>query len=174
MPELHANLLSVPCLTKQGLGVTFDENTCTILANGKVVVLVYKQNSLYILQVSSNEVPWAYIMQGPSPILNTDKPCINMLASKVQLLSASLETWHCRLGHLNVGSVLKLAQKDMVNGMDIEGSNSHNKSTCKACLEGKQHRNPILTKSSVENTRVLHWTYSDVCSPMETMACSSY
>jgi len=39
VPELHANLLSVPRLTKQGLGVTFDENTCTILANGKVAAL---------------------------------------------------------------------------------------------------------------------------------------
>jgi transposase InsO family protein len=62
----------------------------------------------------------------------------------------------------------------MVNGMNIEGSNAHDKSICKACLEGKQHRNPILTKSNVENPRVLHQTYSDVCGPMETMARSSY
>ncbi|KAG0707296.1 hypothetical protein DFH29DRAFT_787214, partial [Suillus ampliporus] len=52
VPELHVNLLSVPCLTRQGLGVTFDENTCKILMNSKVAALTHKQNSLYILQVS--------------------------------------------------------------------------------------------------------------------------
>jgi hypothetical protein len=88
VPELHANLLSVPRLMKQGLGVTFNENTCTILANGKVAALARKQNSLYILQVSSNEVTQAYIMQGPSAILDADKPCINALTSKVQLSNA--------------------------------------------------------------------------------------
>ena len=58
--------------------------------------------------------------------------------------------------------------------MSLEGSNTHDKSICKACLEGKQHCDPILTKSDVENPRVLHRTYSDVCGPMETTACTGY
>lgn len=50
MPNLSANLLSVPRLMKQGLEVTFNGSTCKILANGKVAALARKQNSLYILE----------------------------------------------------------------------------------------------------------------------------
>ncbi|KIK91777.1 hypothetical protein PAXRUDRAFT_148724, partial [Paxillus rubicundulus Ve08.2h10] len=91
-----------------------------------------------------------------------------MTASK-----ASLETWHWRLRHVNIDSVLKLSQKDMVSRMEITGPMTHN-GVCKACLEGKQHREPIPQKSMVEDPRILHWTYSDVCGPMQTQAWTGH
>ncbi|KAG1825381.1 hypothetical protein EV424DRAFT_1295530, partial [Suillus variegatus] len=58
-------------------------------------------------------------------------------------LSATLDTWHRRLGHINFDSISKLISKDMVNGINIKGSSTHNKAVCQPCLEGKQRCNPI-------------------------------
>jgi hypothetical protein len=145
---------------KKGLEVSFGgTDTCRILANGQVTVLTHKRGSLYILAESNCEVTHAYIMQGPSMTLDPDTP-ITALTSKTLTSSASLDTWHCRLGHLNFDSVVsKLVQKEMVNGMKIMGPTTHDKDTevCKPCqVDGKQHWNPIPTKSDVENPSVLH------------------
>jgi hypothetical protein len=56
----------------------------------------------------------------------------------------------------------------MVRGMEVSGSITDEKQVCKPCLEGKQPRKPIPDESTIENPRVLHRTYSDVCGPMET------
>ena len=82
---------------------------------------------------------------------------------------ASLDTWHRRLGHAHIGSVLKLYEKEMVNGMEITGTTTHD-TICTPCLEGKQSRDPIPHKSTVENPRILHRTYLDVCGPMPTQS----
>ncbi|KAG1825382.1 hypothetical protein EV424DRAFT_1293758, partial [Suillus variegatus] len=66
IPDLNANLLSVPRLTKQGPEVTFDGSQCKILAKGKTVALAHKRNSLYVLRVKPCEKAHAYILQGPS------------------------------------------------------------------------------------------------------------
>jgi len=173
IPDLSTNLLSVPRLTKQGLEVTFDDSTCKILANGKVVAVAHKRNSLYILQILPSERAQAYILQGPSPSLDPDTP-MTVLTSRSLTLSTSLETWHWCLGHINFDSISKLIQKDMVNGIKVKGLSTHNKTVCQPCLEGKQHHNPIPTKSDIINPRVLHHTYSDVCGPMDTISCLGF
>jgi hypothetical protein len=106
-------------------------------------------------------------LEGPSPSLDPDTP-MTVLTSRSLTSSASLETWHQRLGHINFDSVSKLIQKDMVNGIKVKGPSTHNKTVCQPSLEGKQHHDPIPTKSDIVNPRVLHRTYSDVCSPTDT------
>jgi hypothetical protein len=158
---------------KQGLEVTFDDSTCKILANGKVAAVAHKQNSLYILQILPSERAQAYILQGPSPSLDPDTP-MTVLTSRSLTSSASLETWHWCLSHINFDSISKLIQKDMVNGIKVKGLSTHNKTVCQPCLEGKQHHNPIPTKSDIVNSRVLHRTYSDVCGPMDMTSCLGF
>ncbi|OSX61490.1 hypothetical protein POSPLADRAFT_1119507, partial [Postia placenta MAD-698-R-SB12] len=53
-----------------------------------------------------------------------------------------LETWHRRLGHISVDSVLKMVKSGMAKGMAIVGDKAPN-SPCRSCLRGKQTRNPI-------------------------------
>ena len=65
--------------------------------------------------------------------------------------------------------MLKLYQKDMVNGMEITGTMTHD-TICTPCLKGKQNWDPIPHKFTVENPWILHRTYSDVCSPMPTQS----
>ena len=77
-------------------------------------------------------------------------------------------------GHVNAQSVLKLLQKGMVSGMSINNPGTMDEDQCVPCLKGKQHCTIIPTESEVENPRVLHRTYSDVCGPMETTARRGY
>ena len=58
--------------------------------------------------------------------------------------------------------------------MSINNPGTMDEDQCVPCLEGKQHRTIIPTESEVENPRVLHRTYSDVCGPMETTAQRGY
>lgn len=169
VPDLNTNLLSVPRLTKQGLEVTFDGSTCKILANGRVAARARKQDSLYILEILPRKTARAYVLQGPSVALNPEAS-ITALTSCMLTSSASLSTWHRRLGHINFDAVSKLLRKDMVNGIKVTGPSTHDKAVCQPCLKGKQHRDTIPKKSDVENPKVLHRTYSDVCGPMETTA----
>jgi hypothetical protein len=51
---------------------------------------------------------------------------------------SDLYLWHCRYGHLEMDNVVKLANGDMVKGMDnVAGENN---CFCEACVMGKQHR----------------------------------
>ena len=62
----------------------------------------------------------------------------------------------------------------MVSGMSINDPGTMDEDQCIPCLKGKQHRAIIPMESEVENPRVLHRTYSDVCGPMETTVRRGY
>src|SRR5260370_17664875 len=51
--------------------------------------------------------------------------------------STDIDTWHHRLGHLNVNTILQMARKGMVKGMAISGTSTCT-SPCKPCLKGNQ------------------------------------
>ena len=99
---------------------------------------------------------------------------LTALASRKTSLEADINIWNRQLGHVNAQSVLKLLQKGMVSGMSINDPGTMDEDQCIPCLEGKQHCAIIPTESEVENPRVLHRTYSDVCGPMETTARRGY
>ena len=58
--------------------------------------------------------------------------------------------------------------------MAISDSKETHEDKCILCLEGKQHRTVIPSKSNIESPRVLHRMYLDVCGPMETTARRGY
>lgn len=122
---------------------------CTITRNGSIAALAKRQQSLYILKGRTCASESAYIVEGPSSLLNAEEP-ITALTACTYSSKATFETWHRRLAHIAPESVKK------------------EKQVCKPCLEGKQARKPIPDESAIKNPRVLHRTYSDVCGPMET------
>jgi len=134
----------------------------------------YKWNSLYLLAaMPSPEDQTAYVVHGPLTSLNPELP-LSALTSRKTLLEADLDVWHRRLGHVNVQSILKLLKKGMVDGMVISDLKEMHEDKYVPCLEGKQHRTGIPSKSNVKSPRVLHRTYSDVCGPMETTVWRGY
>ncbi|KAJ3531725.1 hypothetical protein NM688_g7534 [Phlebia brevispora] len=54
--------------------------------------------------------------------------------------------------------------------MELVGDHTLGPDLCESCLHGKQTRAPIPTVSSVDNLRVLHCIYSDICGPMPTVS----
>ena len=81
-------------------------------------------------------------------------------------MTPSLETWHCRLGHVNYATIVDMAQKGLVTGMCINMSTLP--PICRHCILGKQ------TKKAVPKTRqgqraggILDIMYSDLTGPEE-------
>ena len=64
-------------------------------------------------------------------------------------------------------SIKRLFQQNMVKGMHITDSDSHDSGIYKAYLEGKQTQAPIPKVSNVQNPSVLHRVYLDLVGPIE-------
>ncbi|OBZ71294.1 Retrovirus-related Pol polyprotein from transposon TNT 1-94 [Grifola frondosa] len=179
VPDLNGNLLSVSHLTRRGYSVNFGDAGCRILSpTGELAAVAREAEGLYILKVSPRIPEQTYIAEldygledsmDPGPT-----PPITALVAKATESKADLATWHRRLGHISVDSVIKMVRKGMVKGMSIVGSLTKPKTVCKPCLEGKQHRNPIPKLSEVEYPEVNFRTHSDLCGPMQTTARGGY
>ena len=144
------NLLSVSYMVNKGYLVHFRAKDCVIQKGNDVIGNVYKKNNLWVLS-GKTVLPrqeMAYIAQ------------------------VSIGTWHKRLGHAMVRSIEKLANSSMVTGMRVlsdeeSGEKKEHKTHCIPCLKGKTTREPISKKSTVENPKVLHRVFSDVCGPLD-------
>ena len=55
--------------------------------------------------------------------------------------SASLDVWHRHLGHVGVTSIVEMAKKGVINGLDIMGD-VEVQGKCEDCIYGKQTARP--------------------------------
>ena len=85
-----------------------------------------------------------------------------------------LKQWHCRFGHLNFGYVNKLAQGNMVEGMNYSTGTVNQE--CEACAQAKMHKIPFPKQSTKKTSRPLELIHSDLCGPMnvESIGGSKY
>jgi len=82
--------------------------------------------------------------------------------------TSSLTTWHKHLGHVAKATVKKLSKKQMVKGMEIDKHDDEDEThQCSTCLKGKMTQQLIPKVSNIENPRILHHIYSDICGPMQ-------
>ncbi len=149
VPEITKNLLSVPVMTQMGAEVLFDNGKCSITKDGRTINIGHiVDNQLYTL----NTEEYAHIA--------TAKP--------------SLEQLHCRFGHLNFGYVNKLAQGNMVEGMNYSTGTVNQE--CEACAQAKMHKIPFPKQSTKKTSRPLELIHSDLCGPMnvESIGGSKY
>jgi transposase InsO family protein len=145
VPNLAANLISVPRLVDRGLIVTFNRSHCLIEdATGRLLCKGQRRGNLFLLEDNdlSKGTPQAMVS-----------------------VASSGETWHKRLGHISLKRLKEMEGKDMVRGLKLEGSIED--MVCEHCLHGKQKRFPFKEKSGRRATRVLELVHSDVCGPME-------
>lgn len=77
----------------------------------------------------------------------------------------ALELWHARLGHLGLGSLMTLARKDLVDGIDFSNWAGLELDVCEACVYGKTTRAGFPTggERSRPTTRPLELVHSDLC-----------
>jgi hypothetical protein len=77
--------------------------------------------------------------------------------------------WHAHFGHLNFGSLLKLATQDMVRGLPFLKQVDQ---VCDGCLVRKQRRVPFLAQARRQADSVLELVHGDLCGPI-TLATPS-
>lgn len=142
VPELSANLLSVSQLTKKGCKVEFTDEGCVIYnSQNSIIATARLTNNMYKLNTVTG----------------------NACAVAAVENKADLNTWHRRMGHLNIADVKKLEK--CAEGVNI--SNTKESTSCLPCFEAKQTRLPFPHSGSRADT-LLEIVHSDVCGPMET------
>ena len=109
LPELDKNLLSVRAMVKLGAVVSFENDLCKITRNSKLLAVGVIRGKLYVLKIMEDQV--------------------NIASEE---LESDLFLWHCRLGHLGMDNVIKLANGNMVKG--IGHASSENNHFVKAVL----------------------------------------
>ena len=141
LPELDKNLSSVRAMIKLGAVVSFENDLCKITRNSKPLAVGVIRGKLYVLKTMEDQV--------------------NIASEK---LESDLFLWHCRLGHLGMDNVIKMARGNMIKG--IEHLSSENKPFCEGCAMEKQHRCPYPKGTSYRATEPFELIHSDVCGPM--------
>nr|GFA10764.1 retrovirus-related Pol polyprotein from transposon TNT 1-94 [Tanacetum cinerariifolium] len=91
-----------------------------------------------------------------------------MKSSLICLLSKASKTkswlWHCRLNHLNLGTINNLARKDLVRGLPrLKFEKDH---LCSVCQLGKSKKHTHSSKTKNINLKVLNTLHIDLCGPM--------
>ncbi|PSR73942.1 hypothetical protein PHLCEN_2v10249 [Hermanssonia centrifuga] len=143
VPELSGNLLSISHVTQRGYTVSFADKGCEITHREHVSGFAKQVGGIYIVQCQPLAPAWALIAQIDVPLtsLSTedlDDSLLTAYVAKENISKADEDTWHRRLGHVNIDSVLCLVQKGMVIGMDIITGKSCRSNPCEPCLKGKQ------------------------------------
>ncbi|GMF80546.1 unnamed protein product [Phytophthora fragariaefolia] len=117
LENVYYNLISVAQLTARGFTCTFGKEQCIITAKtGKIAAEVGKSPSTGLWSVG--------IDQG--------------VASFAAMTSATLQQWHERLGHVNYQDLVRMIDKNLVEGMV---ASIRKVDFCMNCAEAKQaHR----------------------------------
>lgn len=150
VPNLGYNLLSVAKAVEAGKEVQFRGNHCYIIdeRDGGLIISAEKVNGLYHVNVNCN----------------TDNRINTLLQSSNKPSLTKEAIWHRRLGHLNLGSLRKLAQSDMVIGFDYDPEKAtEGIGFCESCVEGKSHRLPFQPRQGKQSNTPLELVHSDVC-----------
>ncbi|GKB23967.1 retrovirus-related pol polyprotein from transposon TNT 1-94, partial [Tanacetum coccineum] len=147
---LGHNLFSVGQFCDSDLEVAFRKHTCFIRDLDGVDLLKGSRGmNLYTISVED--------MMRSSPI------CLLSKASKNKSW-----LWHCRLNHLNFGTLNDLARKDLVKGLPwLKFEKDH---LCSACQLGKSRKATHKPKMINTITKVLHTLHMDLCGPLRVQS----
>ena len=150
VPGLGKNLLSIAAVTEMGWTVTFAGSQVQFTSRDNDVTMVGERvgKTLYLLAISP---------RNPS-----DQPSEGAFISS---LSTSLATWHRRLAHVNPKTILRMASRKLVDGLELTNTSTplH---PCAACAYGKQRRSSFPT-GRTRASRPGELIHSDLCGPME-------
>ena len=122
VPDLHSNLLSVNHLTSHGANVLFDRGNCFIRDGEDIICKGWRANDLYVMDMTTSTPISAHIATVevfPDEDDNVPPPDATTLTMCPSTSKANIDTWHHRLGHLNVNAILRMSRKGMVKGMEI-------------------------------------------------------
>ena len=149
-PDLAYNLLSVSTATEANHTLQFKGKKCAIINNeGKVSAVANKIGNLWVVDCKE--------------IVENEVVCTAIEPSKNKI-------WHSRFGHLGSKNLKKLAEEDLVEGLDYK--QYENNEVCKPCVEGKHHKQKFPKVGGTRADEVLELVHTDVCGKMETESLS--
>jgi len=71
-----------------------------------------------------------------------------MQVAHMMTASASVDVWHCQLGHISIDSILKMSCSGMAKGMDVVGNRSDGSTYCEEC-EASGHTQSVIPKETL-------------------------
>jgi transposase InsO family protein len=162
IPTSTIRLISVLALNRSGRYSThFDSNSCWVSGPNNAVIArgsVSADRSLYVLSTVSAPLV-SHLPATPSPQA--------FVASRVP----DLATWHNRLGHCAIQTILDMAQNRVADGMPIDLSSSAPK--CEHCILGKQTRSSVpKLREGPKATARLERIFMDLTGPMSVQSRS--
>lgn len=144
LPGLKTNLLSVSRATSNGHIVMFTNNEATVMDRQcETLVKARKRNGVYVVESASGN---SALIAG-----SCDKT----------------ELWHRRFGHFNYDSLNRMANRNIVNGLENVKSKRNN---CEVCHRCKISEIPYPRESENVARELLERVHSDICGPFRTRA----
>jgi len=154
--------------------IQFSGKTCKIQDQANYVICIGQlDNNLYIVQAWTLMPDSACITYAEPMPSDSDSDVSNSEAAAIiahlKDASTDIHTWHCRLGHIGIDSILQIVWKGMVKGMAITGNAMCDAlGICKPCIKGKHTCQSINKSTKMCANTVLGHVFSDLCGPMQT------
>lgn len=146
VPKLGTNLFSIGASTNEGVEAVFTNNEAKFYRNGNLELTGKRtDNTLYQLNITAK-------------VAYED----SALAANLVL---PLSTWHERLAHVLNSSILKMANQNLVAGLNLSSHHSDSKVPCVGCTLGKMHRSPF-PQGRTRGTDIGSLVHSDICGPI--------
>ncbi|KAF5368208.1 hypothetical protein D9615_010532 [Tricholomella constricta] len=132
-PELAANLVSIAKFDEAGHTVSFAKDRATFTdPGGRTFMVGEGLDGMYRLDIATPRA----------------------LVARSQSTPVDLDVWHRRFGHASVSAIRELAQKGLVDGLNIKGGLSV-KGLCEDCVYGKHTARPydgvVIPESEVNH-----------------------
>ena len=152
VPGLGTNLLSVRKMTNDGYELTFKEDSCSIIKNGKVkaVARAPSNSDLYEIKTAQRAC--------------TANQVVKEKASEGHTESCQ-HVWHRRLGHRHPDAIKELAAKGPATGIQVVDCGK--REICEYCFKSKMPRLAFPKQSFSKTKAPLDLIHTDVCSMPE-------
>jgi len=143
VPELRQNLFSTASATSKGFDMVITHNGCKLMdANGDLVAIGIKDRTNQLQMV---------FRQFKSESANS--------------ATITLEQWHYRLGHLNLGAIKRMSSQNLI---ECVNSSSDVKFFCEDCQIGKMQRAPHKS-AKPRDAKKGECLHADLNGPMEEL-----
>jgi len=129
--------------------INFYQKGITIMSpnnQNEIIISGPKQNSLYILNITPIIPHHAYAAQTPQ--------------------NHTWHDWHKIMGHIYMGSVKMLKEKDIVKGMEVNLNILPPQ--CISCIKAKSHVIPFPQQFKTEYKEIDDMTFTDIWGPAQT------
>lgn len=140
VPQLSSNFLSVSKIIENGNSVRFADNKAFVnTKESKLIFVANLQDGIYSTKMMPDDEMVLSARQEDASIM-----------------------WHRRFGHLNMGDLCKMTQKEMVRGMRLGITNDFSCVTCALC---KICTKPFNEDNALFTSSVLDLIHTDICGP---------